>query len=168
MALITWSSKYSVGVEVLDNQHKALIDILNEFHAASIRGKAQQVAGPLIRRMVSQAAEHFATEERLLESSSYPGLAGHRKAHQELTAKVAEFVLRHEKGDTTMYMQLLYFMRDWLAKHMQTLDHEYAVSIDAVCPAPSRLSRIHSSSSPLAISRRHDAKCPFSQEKDAL
>jgi hemerythrin len=126
MALMTWSSKFSVGVEALDNQHKSLMKVLNELHAASMRGKASEVAGPLIRQMVSIAGEHFSAEERLMESTGFPGLAAHRAIHQELAGKVAEFVARHEKGDTTMYTQLLYFMRDWLSKHMQSEDQEYA------------------------------------------
>jgi hemerythrin len=126
MALMSWGSKYSVGVEEVDNQHKALMKVLNELHAASMRGQAQQAAGPLIRQMVTLAREHFATEERLMELTGYPGLAGHRAKHRELTEKVAEFLSRHEKSDKTMYTQLLYFMRDWLTQHMQTEDHEYA------------------------------------------
>lgn len=126
MALMTWSSKYSVGVEALDNQHKALMKVLNELHAASMRGKVQEVASPLLRQIVSLACEHFAAEERLMESTGFPGLAGHRAKHRELTGRVAEFVSRHEKGDTTMRTQLLYFMRDWLSKHMQNEDNEYA------------------------------------------
>ena len=126
MALMTWSSKYSVGVEILDNQHKALLSILNEFHAASMNGRAKEVAGRLMRQIVSLANEHFSTEQRLMESTKYPGLADHRAKHQELAARLAEFVSLHEKGDTTMYTQLLYFMRDWLSKHMQTEDRDYA------------------------------------------
>jgi hemerythrin len=126
MALMTWSSKYSVGVEALDNQHKALVRVLNEFHAASMRGKVQEVADPLIRQIVSLASEHYAAEERLMDSAKYPGLDGHRAKHRELSGKIAEFVSRHEKGDTTVYVQLLYFVRDWLTKHMQSEDQEYA------------------------------------------
>lgn len=126
MALMTWSSKHSVGVEPLDNQHKALVRALNELHAASMRGEVRKVAGPLLRQIVSVASGHFSTEERLMESIRFPGLAGHRAKHQELTGRIAEFVTRHEKGDTTVCTQLLYFMRDWLTKHLQTEDQEYA------------------------------------------
>jgi hemerythrin len=126
MALMTWSSKHSVGVETLDNQHKALMNVLNELHAASMRGKAQEVAGRLIGQMVSLASEHFSAEERLMESIRFPGLVEHRAQHKEMTGKVAEFVARHKKGDTTVYTQLLYFMRDWLSNHMLTVDSEYA------------------------------------------
>jgi hemerythrin len=126
MALMTWSSKYSVGVEALDNQHKTLMKVLNELHAASMRGKAGEVAGPLLRQLVSLANEHFSAEERLMESTGFPGVAEHRPKHRELSGKIAEFVSRHEKGDATMYTELLYFMRDWLYSHMQVEDSKYA------------------------------------------
>jgi hemerythrin len=126
MALMTWTNKYSVGVQTLDDQHKALLRVLNELHAASMKGKAREVAGPLICQIVSLANEHFSTEEGLMESTKFAGLPEHRAKHQELKEKIAEFVARHEKGDTTMYTQLLYFMRDWLTNHMLTVDSEYA------------------------------------------
>jgi hemerythrin len=126
MALMTWSSKYSVGVEALDNHHKALMRVLNELHAASMRGKAQEVAGLLIRQAVSIANEHFAAEESLMESIRFPGLAEHRAKHKEIMGKVAEFAARHEKDDTAMYTPLLYFLRDWLSNHLLTVDSEYA------------------------------------------
>jgi len=125
MALIIWNSKFSVGVQALDDQHKALLNVLNEFHAASMKGKAREVAGPMMRQIVQLANEHFSTEQRMMESTQYPELAEHRSKHEELSAKLAEYVSRHEKGDTTMYAQLLYFMRDWLSKHMQTEDCAY-------------------------------------------
>ena len=131
MALMTWSGKYSVGVDDLDNQHKDLMKVLNELHAASMRGEAQKVAGPLIRQIVSIASEHFAAEEKLMESTEYPGLARHRAKHRELAGKIAEFVSRHEKGDATVYVQLLYFIRDWQTKHMETEDREYAPWLSA-------------------------------------
>jgi hemerythrin-like metal-binding protein len=131
MALMTWRSEYSVGVEALDNQHKGLMRILNELHAASMRGKAREVAGPILSQLVSLASEHFSNEERLMESAGFPGLATHRAEHQKLSGKVREFVSRHEKGDATVYTQLLYFMRDWLNKHMQNEDQEYALWLSA-------------------------------------
>jgi len=125
MALMTWSNKYSVGFEALDNQHRAFMRSLNELHAAAMRGKAREVAGPLLRQLVSLASGHFSTEEELMESTRYPGLAGHRDQHREMTEKIAEFVSRHEQDDATVYTPLLYFVRDYQTKHMQTEDQGY-------------------------------------------
>jgi hemerythrin len=126
MALMTWSNKYSVGIKALDSQHRAMMRILNELHAAAMRGKAREVASSLLGQWVSLANGHFATEEELMESTRYPGLAGHRAKHQELSGQVAEFASRHEQDDATVYTPLLYFVRDYQTKHMQTEDREYA------------------------------------------
>ena len=126
MALMTWSCKYSVGVEALDNQHKSLMSALNELRAASMRGNAQEIAGPRIRQLVSIAHEHFSAKERLMVSIRFSGLAAHLAKHQELTGKLVKFVARHEKRDTTVYTQLLYFIRDWLTQHLQTEGQEFA------------------------------------------
>jgi hemerythrin len=129
MALMTWSNKYSVGVDELDNQHKAFMKALNDLQAAAMRGQANVVADPLIRQIVSIAHEHFKAEEKYMESIRFPGLAAHRAKHEELTVKFREMVSRHQKGDTTVYNQLLYFTRDWQTRHMQTEDQAYAAWI---------------------------------------
>jgi len=95
MAFMTWRDQYSVGVETLDNQHKAILRILNELHAASLRGKAQEVAGPLLSQLVSLASEHFSAEERLMESTKFPGLAEHRAKHREMAGRIADLASRH-------------------------------------------------------------------------
>jgi hemerythrin-like metal-binding protein len=125
MALITWSGKYSVGVKNLDDQHKEVINLLNELHAAMLKGQAQSVAGVLLPKIQRHAKEHFSTEERLMESTKFSGLAEHRAEHQALVAKIDEFVARHKRGDSTVYLELLNFMRNWMTHHMQKVDQKY-------------------------------------------
>ena len=125
MALLKWSKQYSVGVKAMDDQHINLVKMLNELHAAMLKGQAQSVAGPLFNKLTDYANNHFSTEERLLEDVKFPGLTAHLAEHRALTAKVEEFVARYEQGDQTMYPQLLYFVRDWLQDHMQADDKQY-------------------------------------------
>ncbi|MGD0801818.1 MAG: bacteriohemerythrin [Terracidiphilus sp.] len=125
MALLKWSSKYSVGVKALDDQHNELIEMLNELHAAMLKGQAQSVAGSLLPKLVSGANKHFSTEEQLMESTKYPGLAEQRAEHRALIGKAEEYVVRFKKGDNAMYLELLSFLRDWLSNHMVQVDQKY-------------------------------------------
>lgn len=125
MALIIWKKKYSVGVKALDNQHKALIGILNEFHAAMLKGRGESIGGHVLLRLKNYSGEHFPAEERLLESIKFPGLAQHREYHRGFIEKLEEFNSRHEKGDHGMYVSLLYFIRDWQTRHLLQHDREY-------------------------------------------
>ena len=127
MPLMTWSSKFSVGVIALDSQHTLLFGILNELHDAMMKGQAQSVASPLLTNLLSGASNHFSTEERLMESTKYPGLAEQRAEHQKLISSVEDYIARFKEGDNTMYRGLLFFMRDWLIDHMVHIDQKYTV-----------------------------------------
>ncbi len=125
MALLTWNSSYSVGVKDLDDQHTVLFNILNDLHAAMMKGQAQNVTGPLLRRLVQYTREHFLSEEAKMVVSGYPGLAMHRTVHRDLTKQVEEYAAKFEKGETAISIELLTFLRDWLTNHIQRTDKDY-------------------------------------------
>ena len=130
MALMTWTSKYSVGVNALDSQHTALIDILNDLHAAMLKGQAQQMTGPLLHKLVDYTRTHFTAEEALMAKASYPGLADHRKLHIDLMRQVEDYSTRFERGEITLNLHLLNFLRDWLSNHIQNEDKQYGPSVN--------------------------------------
>jgi hemerythrin len=125
MGLINWNSKYSVGIKNLDEQHNEIINLLNELHAAMLKGQAQNVAATLLPKTLRHARDHFSTEERLMESTKYPGLGEQRAEHSALLAKIDEYATRHNKGDKAVYLELLTFMRDWLNNHLMKVDKKY-------------------------------------------
>lgn len=125
MALLIWTPKYNVGVKALDDQHIVLVEILNELHAAILKGQAHDIAGPLFKKLTDYVREHFTDEERLMEDTKYPGLAKQSAEHRALTAKVRQFIARYEQGDQAMYPQLQCFLVTWLHDHMLTVDKQY-------------------------------------------
>jgi hemerythrin-like metal-binding protein len=127
LALLTWRKSKSVGVKDLDDQHRGMMRILNELHAAAMKGRVGEVAGPLLGQVSCASREHFSSEEELMEQTRYPGLAEHRAIHQALLAKAAEFLVRHDEGDMTAYVELLYFVRDWFLDHLEREDKKYTV-----------------------------------------
>lgn len=126
MFSFNWKSSYSLGINDLDQQHQVIMDCLNQLHEVMMSGRMNEDAAPLIDHLVSLAGEHFATEERLMESTQFPDLADHRAKHQALSQKVREFIARHEKGDRAAYSQFMFFLRGWMTRHMLNEDHEYA------------------------------------------
>ncbi len=131
MALVTWDSKYSVGVKSLDSQHTVLFNLINELHASMMKGEAQKVTGSLLTKLVDYTRNHFAAEESMMSLAQYPGLAQHKVKHQELLKKVDDFVARHQRGEGTLNVQLLTFLRDWLTSHILREDHAYGPVMNA-------------------------------------
>lgn len=125
MALLTWKRSYSVGVKALDDQHAILLEFLNELHAASMKGQARSVAGPLLRRLTEFNCVHVRTEEGLMEAAKFPGLTRHRELHRELTGQLLEYSARHEEGDNTVYTPLLRSLYDRFKVHTLIHDMEF-------------------------------------------
>jgi hemerythrin-like metal-binding protein len=125
MALLTWSSKYSVGIASMDSQHMTLFNMINELHEAMMQRNAQYIAGPLLRRLADYTRRHFTAEEALMAANNYPGLRQHRELHRELTSKVEDFIARQENGELTLSIHLMNFLRDWLTTHIQQADQKY-------------------------------------------
>ena len=122
----SWKNSYSVGIQELDHQHQVIMRGLNELHEEMLGGKTDEAVAPLIRNLTSIAGAHFAAEEKLMESTGFPGLAEHRAKHEELTQKIHEFIARHEMGNRAAYSQFLYFVRAYMTEHMLKEDREYA------------------------------------------
>ncbi|MGA2276827.1 MAG: bacteriohemerythrin [Terracidiphilus sp.] len=125
MALMNWNSNYSVGVQKLDSQHTVLFEIINELHASMMKGQAQSLTGPLLKKLAEYTRNHFSAEEEAMASAQYPGIANHKVLHRNLVKKVEEYIDRHDKGELTLNLHLLNFLRDWLVDHIQKVDKEY-------------------------------------------
>jgi hemerythrin len=131
MALLDWSDKYSVGVKAMDNQHIALIEIVNKLHAAMSKGLALDITAPLLRELVAYTQEHFAAEEALIRNAKFPNFAGHQALHRELIHQIEDFTARLNLGQITLNIQLMTFLRDWLANHIMKEDKQYGLWLNA-------------------------------------
>jgi len=125
MALMSWNSSYSVGVKSIDGQHTVLFDILNDLHGSMMTGQAASLTGPILKKLVTYTREHFAAEEAMLAKTKYPGLAEHQVKHRDLIKQVEDYSARFDRGEITLNLHLLNFLRDWLTNHIQKVDHEY-------------------------------------------
>jgi hemerythrin len=125
MALLTWTTEYSVEVEAIDKQHQKLFGMLNELHDAMKSGKGSQTAPRILKNLVNYACEHFALEEALMAKACYPDLLRHKAEHDKLTREVAKLMQELESGKTVLSMKLLQFLRSWLQDHIVGVDKKY-------------------------------------------
>jgi hemerythrin len=131
MALLTWSTEYSVAVEAIDQQHQKLFAMVNELHDAMKDGKGAQTAPRILKQLVEYVCEHFALEEALMAEVHYPELARHKVEHDKLTTEVAKLLQDIESGKTVLSMKLLQFLRSWLQDHIVGCDKKYTSYLSA-------------------------------------
>ena len=86
MADLKWHSFFEIGVDFIDEEHKALLSIMMDTRDA-IESNNYKEAGKFLEALLTVASEHFLHEEEFLKEVKFPGLDEHIKYHQELLAK---------------------------------------------------------------------------------
>jgi hemerythrin len=127
MALLTWDNSYSVGVIEFDNHHKRLLELLNSLHAAMAQGKGNQILGPILDDLLSYTVFHFSAEERFMQQNNYGNFLTHKLEHDQLTKQVKDFQRDFQAGKITVTNTLMNFLKDWLTKHILSVDKKYGV-----------------------------------------
>ncbi len=122
---IQWSPALAVGVPEIDAQHQELFRRAERLIGALRAGDRGEVE-PLVRYLTSYAVEHFAAEERYMREIGYPGLEGHRAAHDTFREDFAELVADYEKKGPTplVALNMHNWLSDWLRRHVGGLDVE--------------------------------------------
>jgi hemerythrin len=123
---IEWLPSYSVEVEEIDDQHKRFVLLINDLADAVEIGCEDVMMGDVIKQLVAYADYHFATEEKYFDQFDYPDGDNHKNIHQGFRDKVngfSENYLGQEKKYAGIVMK---FMKDWLTKHIITVDKAYS------------------------------------------
>jgi len=125
MPLMTWNDEYSVKINIIDGQHKKLIDLLNQLYDAMHSGKGKEVLGKTLDELVAYTKVHFRTEEELFKKFSYPGFTQHKNEHDKLTNQVVEFQEQYKAGGSMLSIELMNFLTNWLSGHILKSDKKY-------------------------------------------
>ena len=131
MSLVTWDQTYSVSVRKLDEQHQKLFALLNALHDAMRQGSGQAMVQETLRELATYTVTHFRAEEELMRRTNYPGLAAHQVEHQRFVDKVNQLTQDLEAGRNVSSMQVVGFIRDWLAGHIRKTDRSYSAHMNA-------------------------------------
>ena len=131
MALINWSDDLSVKISGIDNQHKKLVELINDLHNAMKEGKGKEKLGAILNELINYTKYHFSAEEELMKQKNYPGYQQHKSEHDAFTKKVLEFNDQFVSGSLFMSNEVLVFLKDWLIEHIKGTDKKYSPYLTA-------------------------------------
>jgi hemerythrin len=125
--LVTWSSTFSVGVRSIDNQHKGLLDLVNDMYNHVVGDEKAERAyfKKVIDKVVEYVKVHFATEEKILKAIKFRGYAEHKRAHDSFILKVIENIRDYEDGKRVTLASFTHFLKDWILTHIAIMDKQY-------------------------------------------
>ena len=124
MALITWNDSYSVKVKEMDDQHKKLVDMINQLHEAMKVGKGKEAIGKVLTSLTDYTRRHFTSEENLMKIHGYPRYEEQKKAHDGLVNQVADIQKKFSEGSAHS-QEVIMFLKNWLIHHIQGMDRDY-------------------------------------------
>lgn len=130
MSDITWDESYSVGIDEVDNQHKEIFTIIDEFDTAIKDKKAVDVVSNILERLVDYTSYHFKLEEELMDACKFPSCASHIELHNKLIADLNAFKVRVDTGENVS-IELMHFLRKWLLYHIKNSDMSYSKHLDS-------------------------------------
>ena len=126
-----WTERYSVNIAVLDRQHQALFDTVNELKDALTSGQGSGVVADVLKKLSDYALNHFAAEELLMTEHAFPGLETHRAEHKRFARKVEKFLEDYKAGKTGVPVALMLFLQSWLQEHLLKTDKAYSAYLNA-------------------------------------
>jgi hemerythrin-like metal-binding protein len=126
MAAIAWSEMMSVGVPVLDADHKTLVGLINNLHRSVGDREEYATLGSVLKALEDYADHHFAREERVMEVCKYPSLETHANMHRRLAKHVRDLKSSYDVDRTAVRAKdCLDFLHKWLIEHICSTDMDY-------------------------------------------
>lgn len=126
MEHVAWNENMSVGVAVLDDDHKKLIDMFNGLLKTGIAEKDRESLSGLLGGLSDYTKVHFAREEDLMERQKYPNLDQHRAAHRYFIDEVQKLCQDNDDSNEMMLrIDLILLLKEWLIEHIQNVDAQY-------------------------------------------
>src|SRR5574343_1273064 len=128
MAYFEWASDMEIdGGGPIDDDHRQLVDLVNQLHTATTQGQGQAVVAHILDALIAYTGDHLRREEQLMESLQFPHLAGHRVGHEKFMQKVHALKAQYDAGSISVASQLSTVLRDWLSLHIRRNDKEVKV-----------------------------------------
>ena len=120
-----FTDKYKTGIELVDNEHKQLFDIIREvndlIHEELLHDKYDEIMR-LLAELRQYTEFHFSDEEALMEQISYPGFEAQKRAHSAFVERLVEIDLSEldamDDNQQEYLVNLIDFLLAWLSNHI--------------------------------------------------
>jgi hemerythrin len=124
---INWDiKKFTVGVQVIDQQHEKLVKMVNQLNTLLKKDISNSAAlKDILTELKEYTVYHFKSEEELMEKAGYVELAKHKETHKKFIEKVLSYEKRFLAGEMIGF-ELIGVLKTWLTMHILGVDKNYS------------------------------------------
>lgn len=128
MSIVFDESLYT-GNELIDSEHKELIDRVNKLVESCGKGTEKLTAVKTLDFLMDYTEKHFSDEEELQQQMGYEKLDQHKAQHARFKNAVDELrqMLEDQEGPSDAFVEAVNKnVSQWLVDHIQVWDTEVA------------------------------------------
>lgn len=126
---IGWTKELETGIDVLDDQHRRYIELLNNYlekatEKATISDQKNIQLTESLVFLRQYAEEHFSTEESIMKDAEYPDYEAHLDEHKYFLRHVGKLCKDLEKNGFSpkLSREVNYYTIEWFIQHILLLD----------------------------------------------
>lgn len=126
---IQWTVALSVKDSDMDNDHRCLIDLINQLASAEKIGN-RHIVESVLDKLLDYTIDHFHREEGHMQKSGYrfPELEAHKRQHTAFAQTIKDIRWQYLHGfHSRINQEVLLLLREWLSRHILTEDMKYSV-----------------------------------------
>lgn len=122
--MIEWKDVYSIGNDIIDEDHKHLFKILNSLEESIKTLKPEDVSN-LLNVLLQYSKIHFKNEEQEMIKHHYPDSNRHIKEHNDFIDSVKQMEKKSMSLTFGTMMNMSNFLKDWIISHLLGTDKEF-------------------------------------------
>lgn len=131
---MTWNENLSVGVDLIDTQHKELFARIDSFYDAMKAGKGKEEVLKVLTFLESYTVKHFTAEEGIQRKYNYPKYPEHKKLHDGFIKDIKAMKTDLEANGITVASgsMLGSTLSSWLILHINVQDKALATYVKSL------------------------------------
>ncbi len=130
---IQWNDELAIGIGIIDDQHKKLIERIASFSRAVDSGDMRKVE-ETVNYLVGYAIQHFGAEELIMIRNCYDQFKEHRDEHSWFIKQVFDVHTSLLKKDSFSQQQiedLRDMLYSWTLDHIMVKDKRIAQTLNS-------------------------------------
>lgn len=125
MALFSREDRPGINIELVDDEHKGLVELINTLHECIESGEVYDT-GLILELLTFYAVTQLKSEEKLFMEYGYPEYQQHKEEHNDFTKYILGARNRLKSGNPVENADILSFLMNWLFKHILITDKRYS------------------------------------------
>ena len=122
---VIWKDAFFCGNDLIDGQHKLLVQITNELLSAMLAERSEAEVALIMVNLLAEVKQHFHDEETILRQLRFDKLDQHTAEHAQLLAQAYQLVGQFETKELTLCSLVQFLAHDVITRHILGSDLEY-------------------------------------------